>query len=104
RFCPGATHRWKDHAQSRRRGPDDDRHAHAKYRSRRRDVAWIEVTNHPEFFMNATRILPDLQCALLCEDVRPEANGNCILVGVIGLVRVPQVPVTAFKLCVFNRW
>ena len=54
--------------------------------------------------MNATRILPDLQCALLCEDVRPEANGNFILVGVIGLVRVPQVPVTAFKLCVFNRW
>ena len=54
--------------------------------------------------MNATRILPDLQCALLCEDVRPEANGNFILVGVIGLVRVHQVPVTAFKLCVFNRW
>lgn len=54
--------------------------------------------------MNATRILPDLQCSLICEDVRPEANGNFILVGVIGLVRVPQVPVTAFKLCVFNRW
>src|SRR6266487_1238311 len=54
--------------------------------------------------MNATRILPDLQCALLCEDVRPEANGNFIIVGVIGVVRVPQVPVTAFKLCVFNRW
>src|SRR5881396_2010528 len=54
--------------------------------------------------MNATRILPDLQCSLLCEDVRPEANGNFILVGVIGLVRVPQVPVTAFKLSVFNRW
>ncbi len=54
--------------------------------------------------MNATRILPDLQCSLLCEDVRPEANGNFIIVGVIGFVRVPQVPVTAFKLCVFNRW
>jgi hypothetical protein len=54
--------------------------------------------------MNATRILPDLQCALLCEDVRPEANGNFIIIGVIGVVRVPQVPVTAFKLCVFNRW
>src|SRR5438552_15611028 len=54
--------------------------------------------------MNATRILPDLQCSLLCEDVRPEANGNFIIVGVIGVVRVPQVPVTAFKLCVFNRW
>ena len=54
--------------------------------------------------MNATRILPDLQCSLLCEDVRPEANGNFIIIGVIGVVRVPQVPVTAFKLCVFNRW
>jgi len=54
--------------------------------------------------MNATRILPDLQCSLLCEDVRPEANANFIIIGVIGIVRVPQVPVTAFKLCVFNRW
>jgi len=54
--------------------------------------------------MNATRILPDLQCSLLCEDVRPEANGNFIIVGVIGVVRVPQLPVIAFKLCVFNRW
>jgi hypothetical protein len=54
--------------------------------------------------MNATRILPDLQSSLLCEDVRPEANGNFIIIGVIGVVRVAQVPVTAFKLCVFNRW
>src|ERR1051326_7146686 len=54
--------------------------------------------------MNATRILPDLQCSLLCEDVRPEANGNFIIIGVIGVVNVPQLPVTAFKLCVFNRW
>ena len=54
--------------------------------------------------MNATRILPDLQCSLLCEDVRPEANGNFIIIGVIGVIRVPQLPVTAFKLCVFNRW
>ena len=54
--------------------------------------------------MNPTRILPDLQCSLLCEDVRPEASGNFIIIGVLGYVRVPQVPVTAFKLCVFNRW
>jgi hypothetical protein len=54
--------------------------------------------------MNPTRILPDLQCSLLCEDVRPEASGNFILVGVLGLIRVPQLPVTALKLCVFNRW
>jgi hypothetical protein len=54
--------------------------------------------------MTPTRILPDLQCSLLCEEVRQEANGNFFLVGVIDLVRVPQLPVTAFKLSVFNRW
>jgi hypothetical protein len=40
----------------------------------------------------------------LCEDVRQEANGNFILIGVINIVRVPQLPVAAFKLCLFNRW
>lgn len=54
--------------------------------------------------MNPTRILPDLQASLLCEDVRQEANGNVILLGVMGLIRVPQVPITAFKLCLFSRW
>ncbi len=54
--------------------------------------------------MNPSRILPDLQCSLLCEDVRQEASGNFILVGVINFVRVPQLPVAAFKLCLFNRW
>jgi hypothetical protein len=54
--------------------------------------------------MQATRILPDLQCSLLCEEIRQEANGNFFLVGVINYIRVPQVPVVAFKLSVFNRW
>ncbi len=54
--------------------------------------------------MNPTRILPDLQSSLLCEEVRQEANGNFFLVGVINYIRVPQLPVVAFKLCVFNRW
>ncbi|MBU6402652.1 MAG: hypothetical protein KGS61_20215 [Verrucomicrobia bacterium] len=54
--------------------------------------------------MQPTRILPDLQCSLLCEEIRQEVNGNFILIGVIGLIRVPQLPVTALKLCVFNRW
>jgi hypothetical protein len=54
--------------------------------------------------MTPTRILPDLQCSLLCEDVRQEISGNFILIGVVNLIRVPQVPVTAFKLCVINRW
>lgn len=54
--------------------------------------------------MQPTRILPDLQCALICEDVRQEANGNFIIIGVINFVRVPQLPVTAAKLCFFTRW
>ena len=54
--------------------------------------------------MQASRILPDLQCALICEDVRQEANGNLIIIGVINLIRVPQLPVTAAKLCFFVRW
>jgi hypothetical protein len=54
--------------------------------------------------MTPSRILPDLQCSLLCEDVRQESSGNFLLVGVLNLVRVPQLPVTAFKLCLFNRW
>ena len=54
--------------------------------------------------MTPTRILPDLQCSLLCEEVRQEANGNLILIGVINIIRVPQLPVVAGLLCVFNRW
>jgi hypothetical protein len=54
--------------------------------------------------MNPTRILPDLQASLLCEEVRQESNGNFFIVGVINLIRVPQLPVVAARLCVFNRW
>lgn len=54
--------------------------------------------------MQPSRILPDLQASLLCEDVRQEVTGNFIIVGVIGLIRVPKLPVTAGRLCVFNRW
>jgi hypothetical protein len=54
--------------------------------------------------MTPTRILPDLQCSLVCEEVRQEANGNVFLLGILDVVRVPQIPVTAHKLAVFNRW
>jgi hypothetical protein len=54
--------------------------------------------------MQATRILPDLQCSLLCEEIRQEVNGNFFLIGVINFIRVPQLPVVALKLSVFNRW
>ena len=54
--------------------------------------------------MTDARILPDLQCSLICEDVRQEANGNIFLVGVLSQIVVPQLPVTAPKLACFNRW
>lgn len=54
--------------------------------------------------MDPTRILPDLQCSLLCEDIRQEANGNFILVGVINAIVVPGLPVTAGRVVFFNRW
>lgn len=54
--------------------------------------------------MQATRILPDLQCSLLCEEVRQESNGNLFLIGVLTILRVPELPIVAGRLCVFNRW
>lgn len=54
--------------------------------------------------MQPSRILPDLQCSLVCQDIRVETNGNFFLIGVLDVVRVAQVPVTAFLLNVFNRW
>ena len=53
--------------------------------------------------MNPSRILPDLQCSLLCEEVRQEMNGNFLLIGVFNTVRVTQLPIE-LNLCVFNRW
>jgi len=54
--------------------------------------------------MQATRILPDLQCSLVCEEIRQEVTGSFFLIGVINFIRVPQLPVVALKLSVFNRW
>ena len=54
--------------------------------------------------MNPTRILPDLQCSLLCEEVRQEVNGNLFLIGVVNIIRVPQLPIVLGRVCVFNRW
>ena len=54
--------------------------------------------------MQPTRILPDLQCSLLCEEIRQEITGNFFLIGVINFIRVPQLPVVALKLSLFNRW
>jgi len=49
-------------------------------------------------------ILPDLQAALLCEDVRQEASGSQTLVGVINALPAPVLPARLFKLCLWTRW
>jgi hypothetical protein len=54
--------------------------------------------------MQPTRIIPDLQCALVCEDIRQEVTGNLIFLGVINFIRVPQLPIAVFKLCMVTRW
>lgn len=51
-----------------------------------------------------TLIPPDLQAAVLCEDVRTEISGQQTLVGVIGVIPAPVVPIGVFKLCLFTRW
>jgi hypothetical protein len=47
---------------------------------------------------------PDLQAALLCEDVRIEASGSNTLVGVLHAIATPMLPVRIMKLCIFTRW
>lgn len=54
--------------------------------------------------MTPTRILPDLQCSLVCDDIRREANGNFILLGIFSVIPVPKLPIVALRLCLFNRW
>ncbi len=54
--------------------------------------------------VNPSRILPDLQCALLCEDIRVEINQNYILVGVLRNLVVREVPVPIGRMLLFTRW
>jgi hypothetical protein len=49
-------------------------------------------------------ILPDLQACVLCEDVRQEVSGQQTLVGIIGVLPAPVMPIGLFKLCLWTRW
>ena len=53
---------------------------------------------------SSLKITPDLQAAILCEDVRTEVSGQQTLVGTIGMIPVPSVPVGFLKLCLWTRW
>lgn len=50
------------------------------------------------------KIAPDLQAAILCEDVRNEVGNQQSLIGIIAMIQTPSVPVGFFKLCLWARW
>jgi hypothetical protein len=54
--------------------------------------------------MTAGLILPDLQAAVFCEDVRTEISGQQTLVGVFGMIPAPVLPIGFLKLCLWTRW
>lgn len=54
--------------------------------------------------MAEAEVLPDLQAALICEDVRLEVTGFNTLIGVMNIMPIPSVPFHIIKLCVFTRW
>lgn len=54
--------------------------------------------------MTSDIILPDLQSALLCEDVRAETSGQQTLIGVIGAIPTSTLPIGFLKLCLWTRW
>ena len=54
--------------------------------------------------VNSEIILPDLQSAILCEDVRAEVSGQQTLIGILGVIPTSVVPIGFFKLCFWTRW
>ena len=54
--------------------------------------------------MEPNVILPDLQSAVICEDVRCEVNGMQTLVGVLSVIPAPSLPINYFRLCIWTRW
>ncbi len=60
--------------------------------------------NSMAILMTADSIIPDLQAAILCEDVRAEISGQQTLIGVIGAIPTPTLPIAFFKLCLWTRW
>jgi hypothetical protein len=51
-----------------------------------------------------TPIIPDLQSAILCDDVRQERNGKFILIGLFDAIIVPALPVRYPRLFLVTRW
>lgn len=47
---------------------------------------------------------PDLQSSLICDDVRQEANGKFMLIGLFDAINTEKLPITFAKLCIVTRW
>ena len=65
------------------------------------------LCREPELLPNrdmSAEIIPDLQACVLCEDVRQEASGQQTLIGIIGMIPAPVMPIGFFKLCLWSRW
>ncbi|MBQ9343621.1 MAG: hypothetical protein IJT88_00200 [Kiritimatiellae bacterium] len=49
-------------------------------------------------------MMPDLQSALLCDDVRQERNGKFILIGLYDALALHTFPSRQPRLCIVTRW
>lgn len=73
--------------------------------SRHRIIDAADARDHViEYQMGTDVILPDLQSAVLCEDVRCEINGMQTLVGVLSVIPAPALPINYIRLCIWTRW
>ncbi|MGI6086709.1 MAG: DUF6941 family protein [Kiritimatiellia bacterium] len=51
-----------------------------------------------------SKIMPDLQCSVICDDVRQENNGKFILIGLFDFITASRLPMSFPRVCVVNRW
>ena len=58
----------------------------------------------PDAGASMVSIPPDLQAALLCDDVRQENNGKFILIGLFDAIFAPQWPLRYPRLFIVTRW
>lgn len=49
-------------------------------------------------------MIPDLQAAIVCDDVRQERNGKFMLIGIFDRINVAKFPVRYPRLCIYTRW
>ncbi|MGA1194806.1 MAG: DUF6941 family protein [Kiritimatiellia bacterium] len=54
--------------------------------------------------MTQNPMAPDLQSAILCDDVRQERNGKFMLIGLFDAIMIPQLPVRYPRLFMVTRW